>query len=719
MLKTKKNKLNKMKTLMLTCIIGLLFIATSFSGCIESGGATVEKDKVGSGLILYPDGTLDVNPALWGENLEYDGTTVSSIDTVGGGDGYRSDSSIEYVVEHMIHDSMNFANNSMFDALNMIRTSQGRVYTPNGYNLQQAIWDFNNTNGGKIYAPTNYYDFSSNLTIDNHVTIVGNSVSSNRYENDYQKATCINLSGDASIHIIDGKLQNVQVLTEVGWTGDYAVYLDGSAYHWSVSDIYDNLHIRQLGTTHVGTGLGIIAIGKEGNECVAKCFFGIVSVFGFNLGVEIHSDDGTDDAYVNGNFFEKIDVDDCIYGMNITDVDGGESNYNTIFAYDQQPRTVECYGLNIESDGNHFNNIMFWDWHSVSTGIPLTVSGNGNQFSGTLQQQYGFNDTGEGNKLDFKPMEKHVFDIYPTGEGDGTKIYGYISSYDSGEHMKLVFHPGLYDIDNVISRAGRYVDYEIMDGAVLKANVSLSTEMITPLENTKIYGSGTIDMSNITEYAITVSGDNITISGIQMINCSLALISNGAKNGLLVDNVNIHDTYGSGIYLTGGSNITIKDGIISAGDSSSYIIRMVCSNSRIINNYLKGSVSGVYLSSASSTNNLIDGNIISHSTRGIYAQHGNNNTIINNNFFGCSTNGIDDNSDDAIIDNNHFSDCGTNIDVSGATRSIVNGVSSNVGDPGVAGDWASYTRDSVFVWDDSDSEYFQCVNNSWIQFTLT
>ena len=84
-----------------------------------------------------------------------------------------------------------------------IRNSNGNYWAATGANLQTAIWDLNSSDGGEVHVPPGNYTFSSNLTIDNFVTVIGTGTG-DRYDHD--KNTCINLQGDASVVIIDGKI---------------------------------------------------------------------------------------------------------------------------------------------------------------------------------------------------------------------------------------------------------------------------------------------------------------------------------------------------------------------------------------------------------------------------------------------------------------------------------------------------------------------------------
>jgi len=52
-------------------------------------------------------------------------------------------------------------------------------------------------------------------------------------------------------------------------------------------------------------------------------------------------------------------------------------------------------------------------------------------------------------------------------------------------------------------------------------------------------------------------------------------------------------------------------------------------------------------------------------------------------------------------------------------RNIFNGVSYNDGTPGSAGNWVSFTKEGVFVWDDSNSKFYVYCSSSWNEITLT
>ena len=169
---------DKIRKIMPITII-MLLITISFSGCTELIATADDKDKAGNGII-YENDQYKIDPSIWGENLIWDGNKLNAVDTTGGGDGYRSDDSIEQVVERMTHTQVDF-NNIRLRApvgttpgwcngtLPFIYNTDGRTWIATGSNIQRAI---DNTTIGEVYLPVGTFD-PGNLTIPYGVTLIG------------------------------------------------------------------------------------------------------------------------------------------------------------------------------------------------------------------------------------------------------------------------------------------------------------------------------------------------------------------------------------------------------------------------------------------------------------------------------------------------------------------------------------------------------------------
>jgi len=567
----------------------------------------------------------------------------------------------------------NFAPNVTF-----ITNSKGNKFLPTDLGIKSAIWDFNGTHGGTVWVPPGFYSFSTNLTIINNVTLIGICSSDNRYH--YAIGTVINLTGTASVHILDGKLWNIQINTVAGWIANYAVYIDGYSYLWQTNYILDNVGIHNTLGTYTGTGLGIIAITTATRmECIAKCSFGVISIYGFNLGVEIHSKDGgAGNGYVNGNSFERIDTAWCTYGMNITDSDGGQSEYNTILAYDQQPYAGTKGGLfigstGIEAVGNNFQWCMFWDWTVSSYGDTVTVNSNRNHFSGYFA--FKINDTGIGNLFELIPAESHVYVVYPTGYRDGTYINNTINS-PSATYDKIIFMPGVYDIDTRIGPTNYHFEYEFARGAIFQINVTTwkGGEYMFKLEDgATMTGPGTLNGSKKVMYGIRFIGsDNVTVRDMTLKGFTSSAIFGSGYN-ILIDNCLIDNSSAYGIRTyTGSTNWTISNCRISeCGRDISIYGSKDC---KIINNVLDGNNSAAYGVEvlASSKRTIIQGNTFNNALYGVSLGASDNNTVIGNMFTNINSIGIytiATTYDSSILSNNVFG-CTTPV-TDGGVRTMI------------------------------------------------
>jgi len=450
----------------------------------------------------------------------------------------------------------------------MIRNSNGKYWAATGANIQAAIWDLNDT-GGTVWLPNGNFTISPDLDIDDNVLVVGIPPASNQHN--YDEGTLLYLTGDTKINITYGRLWNVQVNTNSGWNGDYAVKIHGknagNEFKTSLMDkILDNVNIHQIGTSNVGTGLGIIAIGGGWTSCISSCYFGSFSINGFNLGVQIHAEDGDQNGYVNANNFASIAVYDCTYGMNITESNNGECNYNTIYSYMQQPSTGTIQGIHIVSDGNNFQNCMFWDWSGYGCDESLNISGNYNSFTGYFAiDSGGFNDTGFDNRFIMQGTESRVFTIYPTGTNDGTHIDNLISAISlNNENITVIFMPGVYDIDTVISDANCRKHYIFREGAYfdVNANIPAWSVVMTLINNDSISGSGVLDGNDVANVYGIYCNDYNSINGLEIKNFARTGINvlSGQKGCIISNNILSNNLLGISVL---GDNNSVTNNIFN------------------------------------------------------------------------------------------------------------------------------------------------------------
>jgi len=67
------------------------------------------------------------------------------------------------------------------DVETFIRNSNGNYWNVTGENIQLAIWDLNNTNGGKVLFPSGTYNITKSITPINNLNIIGNGMNSTHW----------------------------------------------------------------------------------------------------------------------------------------------------------------------------------------------------------------------------------------------------------------------------------------------------------------------------------------------------------------------------------------------------------------------------------------------------------------------------------------------------------------------------------------------------------
>lgn len=179
-----------------------------------------------------------------------------------------------------------------------------------------------------------------------------------------------------------------------------------------------------------------------------------------------------------------------------------------------------------------------------------------------------------------------------------------------------------------------------------------------------------------------------------------------------------------GLYITRG---TLTNVIFEQGDSETYAIylveRVVATNLRILSAnatalYLSGNdneVHGVYVDITntdgivvSGNNSFISGGRVKSAGRYGLNVGGNNNTVYITES-GAGTTGV---LIGAGATNNNIWGTWSSLSDSG-TRTLINGVGTNNGDPSSAGDWNGNGREGAIVWDTNTWAAYQYVSGAW------
>ncbi len=272
--------------------------------------------------------------------------------------------------------------------------SNGKYWNPTNANIQLAIWDFNDTNGGEVYVPVGNYSGSLNIT--NNVEVIGTgtiAVQSNGAgvlsgEND--NITQLYLDVGETIIVWNGNIRNLKICTSSAWAGQYALHVTGDETQWGRQNFLDNIHVTNYnadddGDIFDGTGIYLEAEASASRKSnIALCNFGAFYVDGFNIGVEIYSADAnpTKQGYINGNDFEYIGISRCKYMLNMTNNGNGTNNNNNFKSLQMQPDNNENTtngGLYCNDSGNIFQYIMPWDWSYADEGYAIHMGDDSEQ----------------------------------------------------------------------------------------------------------------------------------------------------------------------------------------------------------------------------------------------------------------------------------------------------------------------------------------------------
>lgn len=344
-------------------------------------------------------------------------------------------------VTRMISDSSD-------NSYTFIRNSNGNYWEPIGSNVQLAIDDLDNDNGGTVWV-------GSSVTLDSPIYM------KNYVQLDFQnnKVTLAN---------------NIEfaIFTEVTYAAVRNAYVAPSTYHtkslilmhlkpadgWDEHirhNVVENIRmVEQSSFTaqHNWTG---IHIKMDGNSDLLHNAFRDISIFGCKNGIVLEGNHNG--AWGNGNIFENIIIDRYVNGIWFIDCDGNSFNSN-LFNHVQfqtvgtslDPNsgyTGPCWGVrDISGSFNHFDHCIVWDWHVADNGqYSWLVTEDATDTVISVYEPYKFNydyllDDGTNTLLEMGGFQRPIifYETYPPSGYEDGQVMIWIDT-DNGDATYLCF----------------------------------------------------------------------------------------------------------------------------------------------------------------------------------------------------------------------------------------------------------------------------------------
>lgn len=120
------------------------------------------------------------------------------------------------------------------------------------------------------------------------------------------------------------------------------------------------------------------------------------------------------------------------------------------------------------------------------------------------------------------------------------------------------------------------------------------------------------------------------------------------------------------------------------------------------------------------SNNMINGNGTVATSDGLWVDSNNHEVVIcNNQIYDNSDYGLDLDADDCIVEGNNIVNNTNGQIANSGDRNVINGLSNNAGVPGVAGVWATVTRDGVIVRDTTNNKTYIYAGGGWREISAT
>ena len=238
-----------------------------------------------------------------------------------------------------------------------IRNTNGNYWDVSEANLQQALWDLNNSNGGTVWV-------GGDLTLTSPIRMGNNQKDS--YENvilDFLGNT-VTMGADVDFLYMQScrycQVKNVYINLIDNYASDilHLHVAAGGNQNRIRFNLFENIHVNEHGST--GLYYNGIHIDGDGTANVAMNTFRKITFELSRAGIYI---DWDSTSYVNGNVFSDIFVPGAYVTVEFERNSGNVAqNYFEHVYGDADSNTY--YGFaNISNEDNQFYNCFIWDWN--------------------------------------------------------------------------------------------------------------------------------------------------------------------------------------------------------------------------------------------------------------------------------------------------------------------------------------------------------------------
>jgi parallel beta-helix repeat protein len=454
----------------------------------------------------------------------------------------------------------------------LITNSNGRWWYFDGVaddvQIQAAIDDAGTS--GDVYVGSDVsLDSELSLTNDNcHVYFQGHKATLTTDIAFVNVTSCRHSSvSNVKVQVTDGHTASILLLyfPDNGLWADrirHCKFSDWEIYNPSASNVEHNY-----------TGIHLFIDSDNDNPAdlgnIVDCRFTDFYIDGCYNGILLECCDT--DAYGNGNYFENIYLDQYVVGVNFSVHAGATTGYdhNVFEKVGIQSAVWTEYGLkSIQGQGNHFENLMIWDWYVCSD----------EEGSGSAVWEIEVSSAAEDTEIDAHYLYNDGSGVDYSDSGTDTELQVSHLSRMSKLYNKLVRNSN----GNYLPYTEAGVLISVSQGGITTlptGEVVLSSDL-DMLPGSELRGQGNSTVLNFVSACIQISDDDdfivirdlcITGTGLDcggdwscgMINIKTTI--GGSLGNITVENVNMftYSQTGSGISISGQngtlSNITMKN----------------------------------------------------------------------------------------------------------------------------------------------------------------
>jgi hypothetical protein len=255
-----------------------------------------------------------------------------------------------------------------------IHNTKGNYWEATGENLQNAVWDLNDTSGGTVYV-------GSDVTLSSPLRFGGPDGAITDIIVDFQKNTVF-LDGDISFVEVTATryctVKNVHVMLTNGHTASiiklYHMVGGVGGCSWEGRVRYNNFENIQIenpnpSNTHYYTGIHLLI--RDPSSIYFNTFKNI-QMRACNIGIHLEWDNPTDNCGSgNGNYFEHIWIDQYVTMVWFDVPPNAVHGFNNNVFNDVKGETA-TYSLDgfkdISHNRNHFYGCLCWDWYVAQNG---------------------------------------------------------------------------------------------------------------------------------------------------------------------------------------------------------------------------------------------------------------------------------------------------------------------------------------------------------------